>query len=200
MVPDGDTRTAAIRVTAGRAPGAGGTPMKAISAFPSLLESFFMGRLMREKQVSPHTITSYRDTFRLLIQYAHRHLHKAPSDLSLPDLDSAFVGAFLDHLEKDRGNSARSRNVRLAAIHSFFHYVALHAPEYGAVAQRVLAMPLKCYVRRPIDFLTSVETDVLLAARRLHQALEQCRFRQRLVTSQRCEAPLQLGGDSSGDE
>jgi integrase/recombinase XerD len=138
--------------------------MKAISAFPSLLESFFLDRLMREKQVSAHTITSYRDTFRLLIQYARRRLHKTPSDLSVPELDSAFVGEFLDHLEKERANSARSRNVRLAAIHSFFKYVSLHAPEYSAVAQRVLAMPRKRYIRRPIDFLTSAEIDVLLAA------------------------------------
>jgi len=83
--------------------------------------------------------------------------------LTLPDLDTAFLGTFLNHLEQKRDNSARSRNVRLAAIHSFFRYVALHAPEYSAVAQRVLAMPSKRYVRRPICFLTPAETDALLA-------------------------------------
>jgi integrase/recombinase XerD len=137
--------------------------MKAPNPFPVLLESFFMDRLMRQRQASPHTIASYRDTFRLLIQYALQRLRKPPSQLTLPDLDTPFLGTFLDHLEQKRGNSARSRNVRLAAIHSFFRYVALHAPEYSAVAQRVLAMPSKRYVRRPICFLTPVEIDALLA-------------------------------------
>jgi len=138
--------------------------MTGISQFPTLLESFFMDRLMRQRQASPHTIASYRDTFRLLIQYAQQRLQKAPSQLSMPDLDTRFLGAFLDHLEQKRDNSARSRNVRLAAIHSFFRYVSLHAPEYNALAQRVLAMPSKRYVRRPICFLTPVEIDALLAA------------------------------------
>src|SRR5260221_9818652 len=100
--------------------------MKGASQFPTLLESFFMDRLMRQWQASPHTIASYRDTFRLLVQYAQQRLRKAPSVLTLPDLDAVFIGAFLDHLEQKRDNSARSRNVRLAAIHSFFRYVALH--------------------------------------------------------------------------
>lgn len=138
--------------------------MKGASSFPALLEAFFMDRLMRQRQASPHTIASYRDTFRLLMQYAQLRLRKAASQLSLPDLDTPFLGAFLDHLEDKRHNSARSRNVRLAALHSFFRYVALHAPEYSALAQRVLAMPSKRYVRRPICFLTSVEIDALLAA------------------------------------
>jgi integrase/recombinase XerD len=138
--------------------------VKEASQFPALLQSFFMDRLMRQRQASPHTIASYRDTFRLVIQFAQRRLHKSPSQLTLPDLDTVFVGAFLDHLERERDNSARSRNVRLAAIHSFFCYVALHAPEYSALAQRVLAIPSKRYVRRPISFLTSVEIDILLAA------------------------------------
>jgi integrase/recombinase XerD len=138
--------------------------MKAAKPFPVLLESFFMDRLMQQRQASSHTIASYRDTFRLLLQYAQQRLGKAPSQLAVPDLDTPFLGTFLDHLEKKRGNSARSRNVRLAAIHSFFRYVALHAPEYSALAQRVLAMPSKRYVRRPICFLTPEETDALLAA------------------------------------
>jgi site-specific recombinase XerD len=138
--------------------------MKGASQFPVLLESFFMDRLMRQRQASPHTIASYRDTFRLLIQYAQQGLRKAPSQLTLPDLDTVFLGAFLDHLEQKRENSARSRNVRLAAIHSFFRYVAWHAPEYSALAQRVLAIPSKRYVRQPICFLTPAEVDALLAA------------------------------------
>lgn len=138
--------------------------MNTASIFPSLLESFFMDRLLRQRQVSPHTIASYRDTFRVLLQYAQQHLGKAPSVLTLPDLDTPFLGAFLDHLEQDRKNSARSRNVRLAAIHSFFRYVALHAPEHSALAQRVLAIPSKRYLRRTIDFLTPIEAAALLAA------------------------------------
>jgi site-specific recombinase XerD len=138
--------------------------MTAVSPFPVLLESFFMDRLMRQRQASPHTIASYRDTFRLLLQYAQHRLRKAPSQVAVPDLDTVFLGTFLDHLEHERDNSARSRNVRLAAIHSFFRYVAWHAPEYSAVAQRVLAIPSKRYVRRPICFLTPVEIDALLAA------------------------------------
>src|ERR1700722_19900355 len=138
--------------------------MKDAAGLPALLESFFLDRLMRERQVSPHTITSYRDTFRLLLQYTQKHLHKRPADLALADLDAPLLGAFLDHLEKDRGNSARSRNVRLAAIHSFFRYVALHAPEHSALAQRVLAMPSKRYPRRPIDFLAPAEVAALPAA------------------------------------
>jgi site-specific recombinase XerD len=96
--------------------------------------------------------------------YAQRQLGKAPSVLVLPDLDAPFLGAFLDHLENERCNSARSRNVRLAAIHSFFRYVALHAPEHSGLAQRILSMPSKRYLRRPIDFLTSAEVTALLAA------------------------------------
>ena len=123
--------------------------MKEARSFSMLLESFFLDRLMRQRQASPSTIASYRDTFRLLMQYAQQRLRKAPSQLTVPDLDTVFLGSFLDHLEQHRANSARSRNVRLAAIHSFFRYVAWQAPEYSAVAQRVLAIPSKRYVRRP---------------------------------------------------
>ena len=172
--------------------------MKDASSFPALLETFFMDRLIRQRQASPHTIASYRDTFRLLMQYAQLRLRKAPSQLTLPDLDTPFLGAFLDHLEDKRHNSARSRNVRLAALHSFFRYVALHAPEYSALAQRVLAMPSKRYVRRPISFLTPVEIDALLAAPDLNtwrgrrdQALlllaVQTGLRAAELTSLRCE-------------
>jgi site-specific recombinase XerD len=138
--------------------------MTGTNPFPALLEAFFLDRLMRQRQASPSTIASYRDTFRLLLQYAQQRLRKAPSQVTVPDLDTVFLGAFLDHLEYHRANSARSRNVRLAALHSFFRYVAWQAPEYSAVAQRVLAIPSKRYVRRPIGFLTPVEVDALLAA------------------------------------
>lgn len=138
--------------------------MSAARTFPTLLEAFFTDRLIGQRQASPHTVASYRDTFRLLLEYAQRQLLKAPSDLTLPHLDTPFLGAFLDYLEGERDNSTRSRNVRLAAIHSFFRYVALHAPEHSALAQRVLAMPSKRYVRRPVAFLNSDEVAALLAA------------------------------------
>jgi integrase/recombinase XerD len=138
--------------------------MNSPSPFPALLEAFFTDRLMRQRQASTHTVVSYRDTFRLLLEYAQRRLHKAPSDLTMSDLDTPLLGAFLDYLEQARHNSARSRNLRLAAIHSFFRYVALHEPQHSALAQRVLAMPSKRYVRRPIEFLTRDEVEALLAA------------------------------------
>ena len=138
--------------------------MKTQATFSELLQAYFTQRLMHECNASPHTIANYRDTFRLLIGFAHRHLKKPPTALAMQDLDAAFICRFLDHLEKDRGVSARSRNVRLAAIHSFFHYVALQEPALGALAQRVLAIKNKRHIKRPIDFLTRTEAEALLAA------------------------------------
>ena len=138
--------------------------MKNLTSFPGLLQAFFTDRLMRQQQVSPHTLASYRDTFRLLLAFAQQRLAKAPSTLVLEDLNAPFLGAFLNHLEEDRGNRARSRNARLAAIHSFFRYVALQEPAHSALIQRVLAMPSKRYERRTIVFLNRAEVDALLAA------------------------------------
>ncbi len=138
--------------------------MKINNNFPGLLEAFFTDRLIRQRQASSNTIASYRDTFCLLFRFAEQHLNKIPSMLTIEDLDAPFIGAFLEHLEKDRGNSTRSRNVRLAAIHSFFKYIALQDPGHSAVIQRVLAMPTKRYARKPIDFLTRIEIKALLAA------------------------------------
>ena len=98
-------------------------------------------------------MASYRDTFRLLLAFAQKRLQKAPSALRLDDLDAPLISAFLDHVENERGNSPRSRNVRLAAIRSFFRYAALQEPTHAALIQRVLAMPNKRFERRPIDFL-----------------------------------------------
>src|SRR5262249_1048002 len=138
--------------------------MKGSSSISNLLESFFLERLMQQRRVSAHTIASYRDTFRLLLQFAQKRLRKSPSSFVVSDLKTELVGEFLNHLETDRGNSARSRNVRLAAIHSFFRYVAIQAPEYGGVAHSVLDIPSKRYTRRLITFLTRVEMDALVAA------------------------------------
>ena len=138
--------------------------MKTNTNFPGLLEAFFTDRLIRQRQASSNTIASYRDSFCLLFKFAQQRLDKAPSTLSIEDLGAPFIGAFLNHLEKDRGNIARSRNVRLAAIHSFFKYVALQDPCHSSLIQRVLAIPTKRYDRRPIDFLTKPEIYALLAA------------------------------------
>jgi site-specific recombinase XerD len=138
--------------------------MSAHAAFPTLLEAFFTRRLVQQKHASAHTLASYRDTFCLLLRYAEQRLHKAPSGLALEDLDAPLVSAFLAHLQENRGTSARSRNVRLAAIHSFFRYAALEAPDHSGLIQRVLAIPSKRYERSPIAYLTEPEIEALLAA------------------------------------
>jgi site-specific recombinase XerD len=129
-----------------------------------LLERFFTQRLMQQRQASPHTISSYRDTFRLLLKFAQQRLHTSPAFLTLEAIDASMIVAFLDHLEKHRGLSARSRNLRLTAIHSFFRYAALEVPDHAAQIQRVLAIPGKRFTRRQVHFLTRPEVEALLAA------------------------------------
>jgi integrase/recombinase XerD len=138
--------------------------MKDATSFPVLLESFFTKRLIAQRRASPHTIGSYRDTFRLLLQFAKKRLGKAPSSLTLEDLQAPFLGVFLDNLENARANGAQSRNLRLTAIRSFFRYIALEAPQYAALIQRVLAIPNKRQRRPLVGFLTRPEIDELLAA------------------------------------
>jgi len=138
--------------------------MKPAATFSELLQGFFTDRLMGQCNASPLTIANYRDTFRLLIAYAERCLKKPPAKLAVRDLDAVFITRFLDYLERERGNSARSRNVRLAAIHSFFTYVALDEPSAVAVAQRVLAIRSKRCAKKPVDCLTRAESDAVLAA------------------------------------
>lgn len=113
------------------------------AGFPALLQSFFTERLIAQRRVSPHTIASYRDTFRLLLQFSQKRLRKPPSQLTLADLNAPLLGKFLDDLEAGRANGARSRNLRLTAIRSFFRYAALEAPEHSGLIQRVLAIPNK---------------------------------------------------------
>ena len=131
---------------------------------PPLLQAFFTDRLVRQRQASPHTIAGYRDCFRLILHFAKERLCKMPSQLRVEDLDASFIGLFLDHLERVRNNSARTRNARLGAIHSFFRYVALEEPSLGLHCQRILAMPNKRHERRPIEFLNREEIDALLGA------------------------------------
>jgi site-specific recombinase XerD len=134
------------------------------ATLPVLLESFFTNRLMRQRKASPNTIASHRDTFRLLLKFAKQSLKKEPSRLVIEDLDTTFIGQFLEYLETQRGNVARTRNVRLAGIHSFFKYVALEEPSYSALAQRILAIPNKRFKHTPVEFRTGLEIDALLAA------------------------------------
>ena len=129
----------------------------------SLLQSFFTDRLLRQRQASPHTIAGYRDSFRLLLHFAQERLSKTPSKLAIEDLDAPFLGVFLEYLETVRKNSARTRNARLAALHSFFEYVALEEPAHALHCQRILAMPNKRHERRPIEFLNREEIDALVS-------------------------------------
>jgi site-specific recombinase XerD len=121
--------------------------MKSTRTFPGLLEGFFTQRLMQQKQASPHTIASYRDTFRLLFRFTDKRLQKPPSQLVLEEIDAPLIAAFLNDLEKNRSISPRSRNLRLTAIRSFFRYAAYESPAHSAQIQRVLAIPGKRYDR-----------------------------------------------------
>lgn len=132
--------------------------------FAGLLQGFFTQRLMKQRRASPHTIASYRDTFRLLLQFAQQRLRKAPSALAIDDINAPLVVGFLDELEKTRGIGARTRNLRLTAIHSFFRYVAFELPSHAAQVQRVLAIPAKRFTRALVPFLSRHEVDALLAA------------------------------------
>lgn len=126
------------------------------------LQSFFSDRLLRQKRVSPNTIASYRDTFRLLLGFVEQQTGTRPAQLELTQLDATMIGAFLDHLEIERGNGPRTRNVRLGTIHSFFQYCALRHPEHAALIARVLAIPAKRSERRTVTFLHPHETKALL--------------------------------------
>jgi site-specific recombinase XerD len=129
-----------------------------------LLQSFFTKRLMQEKQVSHHTISSYRDTFRLLFRYLTTRLQKSPSQLSVEELNASIITAFLGELEKERAISARSRNLRLTAIRSFFNYLAFEVPSNTGQIQQVLAIPQKRHARTLVNFLHRDEAEALLKA------------------------------------
>ena len=174
-----------------------------MSALAPLLQAFFIERLAHQRDASPHTIAAYRDSFRLLLTFVHQQTGKTPSKLQLEDLDAATIAAFLTHLENERGNSVRTRNARLTAIHSFFHYAALKAPECSEQIARVLSIPDKRYESTLINYLTDPEIDALLAApdrstwtgRRDHALLlmaVQTGLRASELASLRCQ-DLQLG-------
>ena len=115
--------------------------MKLTADFSPLCQSFFSKRLMAQRKASPHTVSAYAQTFRLLMTYAQKRLDTPPSKLSLAKLDAPFVADFLDDLESNRSNGVRSRNARLASLRSFYHYAALAVPQRAGLIQRVLAIP-----------------------------------------------------------
>jgi integrase/recombinase XerD len=135
-----------------------------MTALAPTLQAFFTDRLARQKNASPHTVASYRDTLRLLLGFVAEQTGTPPARMQIEDLDAPLIGAFLDHLEDQRANSVRSRNTRLAAIHSLFRFAALQHPEHAALIARVLAIPPKRCNRAVVSFLDGEEIDALLAA------------------------------------
>jgi integrase/recombinase XerD len=135
-----------------------------VTALAPTLQAFFTDRLLRQRQASPHTVAAYRDTWRMLLTFTARQAGKQPCQLDLGDLDAPLIGAFLDYLERERANSARTRNARLAAIHSLFRYAALRHPEHAEVIARVLSIPPKRHDKALVTWLTEPELTALLAA------------------------------------
>ena len=134
------------------------------ASLAALLERFFTQRLMQQRRVSPHTVSSYRDTFRQFLTFVQQRLHIPPSRLNFEEIEAPLIVAFLDSLEKQHGVSVRTRNLRLTAIHSFFRYAAFEAPAHSAQIQRVLAIPSKRFTRTLVQFLTRAEVEALLDA------------------------------------
>ncbi len=132
--------------------------------FAALLQAFFVDRLINQRNASPQTVAAYRDSFRLLLQFAERHLGKTPERLALTDLDAPMVLAFLNHLERERHNTIRSRNARFAAIRSFLHFAAFKEPTALAVVQRVLAIPMKRFDRPLLGYLSRAEVQAIIDA------------------------------------
>ncbi|QND44638.1 site-specific integrase (plasmid) [Rhizobium lusitanum] len=134
-----------------------------LTILPSLIERFFTQRLMQQRNVSANTIASYRDTFRLLLRFASKQVGRLPSQLDLADLDAPLIAGFLEHLEVERSIGARSRNLRLTSIRTFFRFVAFEEPAYSLQIQRVLAIPPKRVARREVEFLGRTEIEAILA-------------------------------------
>ncbi len=135
-----------------------------MSSLAPTLQAFFTQRLAHQRQASAHTLAAYRDCFRLLLEFLHRQTGKAPARLGIEDLTAEVIGAFLEHLEIERGNGVRTRNARLAALHSFFRFASFRHPEHAQIIQRVLAIPSKRCNRSIVTFLTEPETKALIAA------------------------------------
>lgn len=135
-----------------------------MSSLAPTLEAFFTARLAEQRRASRNTVVAYRDGFRLLFHYLYSRTGKAPAELAFEDLDAGVISGFLTHLEEDRHNSVRTRNTRLAALHSFFRFASFRHPEHTLLIQRVLAIPRKRLNKPIVCFLTPSEADALLAA------------------------------------
>jgi site-specific recombinase XerD len=135
-----------------------------MSLLAPTLQAFFTERLITQRDSSPRTVAAYRDTFRLLLSFAHERIGKQPCELDIDDLDAPLIGAFLTHLEQDRGNSALTRNARLAAIHPLYRYMALRHPEHLQTIGRVIAIPFKRHEQNSVSYLNLDEIKALLRA------------------------------------
>jgi integrase/recombinase XerD len=135
-----------------------------MSDLAPILQGFFRVKLIQHKDASPHTIASYRDTWRLLLHYAQQATGTPPEKMRLAQIDYDLITRFLHHLDTERGNAASTRNNRLAAIHSMFRYAALHAPDDAEVIQRVLAIESARTGDTAIPWLTPEQTAAILAA------------------------------------
>ena len=176
--------------------------------FPALVQGFFTGRLLGQLNASPHTVASYRDTFRLLLRFTAERFGRAPSEIRLEEIDAPFVGQFLDYLQRKRGNGARTRNVRLAAVRAFFRYVSFTEPGHALDCQRVLAIPAKRHERKLVAFLTEAEAQALIEApdpdrwlgrrdRVLLRVAVQTGLRNSEITSLRCR-DVEPGAGAAG--
>ena len=134
-----------------------------MTALAHALQAFFTDRLITQRSSSPETIAAYRDAFRLLLRFAQEQTGKQPFELDIDDLDAPLIGAFLKHLEQDRGNRPRTRNARLGAIHSFYRFAALEHPEHAHTIARVMAIPTKRFERNTVSYLGRDEIEALLA-------------------------------------
>ena len=164
-----------------------------MTALATTLQAFFTDRLARQRQVSPNTLAAYRDTLRLLLVFAADKKGKEPSKLDIDDLDAPLIGAFLDNLEHQRKNGARTRNARLAAVRSLFRYAALRHPDHAALIERVLAIPSKRFDRRLVTFLT--EPEIRRAACRSRSVDLDRAARPRALQSRRPDGPASIGAD-----
>ncbi|MGP0036207.1 MAG: tyrosine-type recombinase/integrase [Solirubrobacteraceae bacterium] len=135
-----------------------------MTALALTLQAYFTERLITQRNSSPETIAAYRDAFRLLLRFAQQQTGKQPFELDIDDLDAPLIGAFLKHLEEDRGNSPRTRNARLGAIHSFYRFAALEHPEHAHTIARVMAIPTKRYERNTVSYLDRDQIEALLGA------------------------------------
>ena len=124
-----------------------------LPTFANLVQQFFTDYMTQQRALSPRTVASYRDTFVLMLRFAHEKHGKAPADFQFSDLSAKFLLGFLDHLEQQRHNSVRSRNVRLAAVRSFLKFAAGHDPAQLGVIEQALAVPMKRFDRKMVGFV-----------------------------------------------